>query len=49
MGIYLTQPHYDYRNSECWSRKKSEDALFCHSGPDFHRDKLQPGDRREAE
>jgi hypothetical protein len=21
----------------------------CHSGPDFHRDKLQPGDRREAE
>jgi hypothetical protein len=24
-------------------------AVSGHSGPDFHRDKLQPGDRREAE
>ena len=24
-------------------------SLVRHSGPDFHRDKLQPGDRREAE
>ncbi len=32
MGIYLTQPHYGYRIIEWWSRKKSENALFRHSG-----------------
>ncbi len=32
MGIYLPQPHYGYRIIEWWSRKKSENALFRHSG-----------------
>jgi hypothetical protein len=31
------------------SVKKSIGSFSRHSGPDFHRDKFQPGDRREAE